>query len=271
MNTPITDWRGKRVWLLGASTGIGAALATALLALGARVAVSARSAGKLTTLTENAPAALVLPCDASDADSVANAWQELLRQWGGVDVAIYLAGDYVPMRAWDLDMGAGMASARHMMDTNLVGALAFAACVVPHLLAREKMQKIDEAAGAGPAEIAFVASVAGYRGLPKSLIYGPTKAALINFAEALALDLQPRGIGVRIINPGFVATLLTAKNDFSMPALMTAKEAAAEIIAGYRSSAFEIHFPKRFTCVMKLLALLPARFYFPLVRRMTGA
>lgn len=265
MNTPITDWREKRVWLLGASTGIGAALATDLLARGARVAVSARSAGKLATLTENAPAALVLPCDASDAESVANAWQELLRQWGGVDVAIYLAGDYVPMRAWDLDMGPGMASTRHMLDTNLVGALAFAACVVPHLLAREKGD------GAGPAEIAFVASVAGYRGLPKSLIYGPTKAALINFAEALALDLQPRGIGVRIINPGFVATLLTAKNDFSMPALMTPQEAAAAIIAGYRSGAFEIHFPKRFTCLMKLLALLPARLYFALVRRMTGA
>ena len=259
MNTPITDWRGKRVWLLGASSGIGAALARALLAEGARVAVSARSAGKLETVVRDFPAGVVLPCDAADPANITQAWQALLAQWQGVDVAIYIAGDYVPMRAWTLDMAA----AQRMIDVNLVGAMQFASCIVPDLLAQE-----NERTGG---EIAFVASVAGYRGLPKSLVYGPTKAALINFAEALALDLQPRGIGVRLINPGFVATPLTAQNDFSMPALQSDEEAAAAIIAGYRGRAFEIHFPKRFTCFMKLLALLPARFYFPLIRRMTGA
>lgn len=254
MNSPIVDWQGKRVWLLGASSGIGAALATRLLATGARVAVSARSAGKLAAVVGNASSGLAIPCNAADPESIAIAWQQLMQQWGGVDVAIYLAGDYVPMRAWALEMPA----AQRMIDTNLSGAVAFAYSVIPQLLAQ------------GQGEIAFVASVAGYRGLPKSLIYGPTKAALINFAEALALDLQPRGIGVRIINPGFVATPLTAKNDFSMPALLTPQEVAAEIIRGYRGRAFEIHFPKRFTWVMKLLALLPACLYFPLVRRMTG-
>lgn len=258
MNKPITDWRGKRVWLLGASSGIGAALARALLSEGARVAVSARSAAKLEALVRDRPAGLVLPCDVADPGSIAAAWQSLLHHWQGVDLAIYIAGDYVPMRAWALDMAA----AQRMIDVNLVGAVNFAACVVPQLLAQ------DNAPVKG--EIAFVASVAGYRGLPKSLIYGPTKAALINFAEALAIDLQPRGVGVRLINPGFVATPLTAGNDFAMPALQSAEEAAASIIAGYRSSAFEIHFPKRFTYVMKLLALLPARLYFPLVRRLTG-
>jgi NAD(P)-dependent dehydrogenase (short-subunit alcohol dehydrogenase family) len=258
MNKPITDWRGKRVWLLGASSGIGAALARALLSEGARVAVSARSAAKLEALVRDRPAGLVLPCDVADPGSIAAAWQSLLHHWQGVDLAIYIAGDYVPMRAWALDMAA----AQRMIDVNLVGAVNFAACVVPQLLAQ------DNAPVKG--EIAFVASVAGYRGLPKSLIYGPTKAALINFAEALAIDLQPRGVGVRLINPGFVATPLTAGNDFAMPALQSSEEAAASIIAGYRSSAFEIHFPKRFTYVMKLLALLPARLYFPLVRRLTG-
>ena len=104
----------------------------------------------------------------------------------------------------------------------------------------------------------------------RSLAYGPSKAALVNFAESLALDLQPRGVGVRLINPGFVATQLTAKNDFAMPALLTPEAAADEILAGYRGKAFEIHFPKRFTCFMKLLALLPARIYLPLVRRFSG-
>ncbi|MEI7612369.1 MAG: SDR family NAD(P)-dependent oxidoreductase, partial [Betaproteobacteria bacterium] len=99
--------------------------------------------------------------------------------------------------------------------------------------------------------------------------YGPTKAALINFAEALFLDLQPKGIGVRVINPGFVATALTAQNDFSMPALLTPESAAEATLAGFAGGAFEIDFPKRFTRVMKLLAHLPYRWYFPLVRRLT--
>jgi len=254
MNPKITDWQGKRVWLLGASSGIGAALGQLLLARGARVALSARNVERLDRLANGAENALLLPCDASSEASVRGAWDQLLAAWGGVDVAIYLAGDYVPMRAWELDT----AKAGRMINVNFTGAVSFAACVVPQLLRQ----------GAG--QIAFVASVAGYRGLPKSLIYGPTKAALINFAEALYLDLEPKGIGVRVINPGFVATPLTAQNDFSMPALLTPEEAAEATLAGLASRAFEIDYPKRFTRVMKLLAHLPYRLYFPLVRRLTG-
>ena len=118
--------------------------------------------------------------------------------------------------------------------------------------------------------IAFVASVAGYRGLPKALAYGPGKAALIHFAEVLHLDLAPKGIGVWVINPGFVSTQLTAKNDFTMPALLTPEQAAIATVDGFKSANFEIHFPKRFTRLMKLFALLPYRWYFPLIRRFTG-
>ena len=255
MNPKITDWQGKRVWLLGASSGIGAALGQLLLARGARVAFSARNVERLNSLANGAEHALLLPCDASDEVSVRSAWDRLLMAWNGVDVAIYLAGDYVPMRAWELDI----AKSRRMIDVNFSGAVSFAACVVPQLLLQ------------GTGQIAFVASVAGYRGLPKSLIYGPTKAALINFAEALYLDLEARGIGVRVINPGFVATPLTAQNDFAMPALLTPEAAAQATLDGFAGSAFEIDYPKRFTRVMKLLAHLPYRMYFPLVRRLTGA
>jgi short-subunit dehydrogenase len=255
MNPKITDWRGQRVWLLGASSGIGAALARLLLARGARVALSARRAEQLAAVAGGAPDALLLPCDATDAAGLRAASATLMAAWGGVDVAIYVAGDYLPMRAWELDMVA----ARRMIDLNFTGAVSFAACVVPQLMAQ----------GAG--QIALVASVAGYRGLPKSLIYGPTKAALINFAEALYLDLAPKGIGVRLISPGFVATPLTAHNDFSMPALLTPEAAAEATLAGFAGAAFEIDYPKRFTRIMKLLAHLPYRLYFPLVRRMTGA
>jgi len=255
MNPKITEWKDKRVWLLGASSGIGAALGQLLLARGARVALSARNSDRLKVVAGGAPGSLLLPCDVADESSLHAAWHELLAEWGGVDVAIYLAGDYLPMRAWELDME----KARHMIAVNMTGAVCFTACVVPQLLKQNAGQ------------IAFVASVAGYRGLPRSLIYGPTKAALINFAEALYLDLEPKGIGVRVINPGFVATPLTAQNDFSMPALITPEAAAQATLDGFAGSSFEIDFPKRFTRVMKLLAHLPYRLYFPLVRRLTGA
>ena len=121
----------------------------------------------------------------------------------------------------------------------------------------------------GRGALAFVASVAGYRGLPKAAAYGPTKAALINFAETLHLDLAPRGLSVFLINPGFVATPMTAANDFEMPALISPQQAAEEIIAGFARGSFEIHFPRRFTYWLKLMRLLPYGLYFALVRRFT--
>jgi short-subunit dehydrogenase len=250
MNPKIIDWSGKRVWLVGASSGIGAALARELARLGARVALSARSVDKLRAL--DIEGAVLLPCDATDTASLASARASLLAAWYGVDLVIYLAGDYVPMRAVDFDL----AVAEKVVTVNFNGGMRLAATVLP-----------DLQAGGG---IAFVASVAGYRGLPKALAYGPGKAALIHFAECLHLDLAPQGIGVWVINPGFVATPLTAKNDFAMPALLTPEQAALATVDGLKTGKFEIHYPKRFTRVMKLLALLPYGWYFPLVRRLTG-
>ena len=250
MNPLIREWRTKRVWLVGASAGIGAAVARELAKRGTRLALSARSADKLQAL--EIADALILPCDATEAASLAAARERLLAQWGGVDLVVYLAGDYVPMRAEDFDL----AKAEQVITVNFNGGLRLAATVLP-----------DLPAGGG---IAFVASVAGYRGLPRALCYGPGKAALIHFAECLHLDLAARGIGVWVVNPGFVQTRLTARNDFAMPALLTPEEAAIATVDGFASGDFEIHFPKRFTRVLKLLSLLPYRWYFPLIRRMTG-
>jgi len=255
MNTPIRNWQGQRVWLLGASSGIGEALAQALAAAGAKVALSARRAERLEHLASGLPEALALPCDGTDTASIIAARDRLRTLWGGIDLAFYLAGDYQAMRAWDFDASA----AEKMIRVNLTGAMLFGAALAPLLLEQKSGQ------------IAFVSSVAGYRGLPKALAYGPTKAALINYAETLYLDLAPRGIGVRLVNPGFVATQLTAKNDFTMPAIITPEEAAQQIIRGFAGSGFEIHFPKRFTSILKLLRLLPYRLYFPLVARLTRA
>ena len=250
MNPLIREWRTKRVWLVGASSGIGAALAQALAERGARLALSARRTDKLQAL--GLADALLVPCNATDAASLAEASRQIVATMGGIDLVIYLAGDYVPMRADHFDL----AVAEQVVNVNFNGALRLAATVLP-----------DLRPGGG---IAFVASVAGYRGLPKALCYGPGKAALIHFAECLYLDLAPKGIGVWAINPGFVSTPLTAKNDFTMPALQTPGQAAQAIIDGFAAGHFEIHFPKRFTRLLKLFAILPYRWYFPLIRRFTG-
>ena len=129
---------------------------------------------------------------------------------------------------------------------------------------------LRQAAAGHAAHLSLVASVAGYRGLPNALAYGPTKAALINLAEVLFLDLRPRGVGVSVINPGFVETPLTAGNPFEMPALITPAEAARHIVAGWEAGRFEVHFPKRFTLWLKALRLLGDGPYFAAIRRATG-
>jgi short-subunit dehydrogenase len=254
LNARIDDWTGRRVWLVGASTGIGAALASLLLSRGARVALSSRSRGALDALAAGRTGALVLPADVTDAGQLAAAHAQVLAAWGGVDLAIFNAGTHLPVRAWEIDLG----KARTLIDTNLMGVLNGLAAVLPDMLAKKT--------GA----VAVVASVAGYSGLPTSLVYGATKAALINLTETLYLDLAPKGLGVHLVCPGFVKTPLTAKNEFAMPALIPADEAAREIVAGIERGEFEIHFPKRFTRVVKFLRLLPYRWYFWLVHKGTG-
>ena len=253
LNPPIRDWRGQRVWLVGASTGIGRALAEHLHGLGARVVVSARKADALQAFADQHPGSLALPLDVTDAAAVQTAARTVLAG-GPLDLMCYCAGHYHPMRATAMDLPDLL---RHH-EINTVGALQVLAAITPHMVERQR------------GHISLVSSVAGFRGLPQSLAYGPTKAALINLAETLYLDLQPFGLGVSVINPGFVETPLTAQNEFHMPALIMPEQAAQAIVQGWSRGEFDIHFPKRFTRVMKLLRLLPYRLYFPAVRRITG-
>lgn len=255
MRFPLDAWRDRRVWIVGASSGIGAALARALLARGARVALSARSADKLVAVAGGQAGAWTLPLDATSPEELSTAWAGIVERWGGADLVVCMAGTYAPVRAWELSVE----QARATVDANLMSAMYLTASVLPTMLAQRNTA------------IAFVSSVAGYRGLPKALVYGPTKAALINFAETLYLDLAGRGVGVFLINPGFVETPLTAGNDFRMPALISADEAATHILAGLDRGGFEIHFPRRFTLWLKLMRCLPYRAYFWLVSRATGA
>ena len=267
LNAPIREWSERRVWIVGASSGIGEALALELARRDARLALSARGRERLEAVcaacdaaarpahhTDPPAPALALALDLSRVDELERARDQLLAAWGGVDLVVFNAGTYRPLRAWELSAQA----VRETLETNLVGTMSATAAVLPSLLAQ------------GHGAIALVGSVAGYGGLPKATVYGPSKAALINFAEVLHLDLSQRGIGVFLIDPGFVATPLTAQNDFAMPALQTPAQAAAAIVDGFARGDFEIHFPKRFTRVLKLLQLLPRRLYFALIRRATG-
>ena len=253
MNLKLRSWLGKRVWLVGASSGIGAALAQALDDRGARLALSARRLDKLQALgIDNA---LLLPCDSLDNAGLAAARTKLIDAWDGIDLVVYLAGDYEPMSAADFDL----ARAEQIVAVNFTGAMRLTAAMLG-----------DLQPGGG---IAFVSSVAGYRGLPKALAYGPGKAALIHFAECLHLDLAPKGIGVWVINPGFVQTRLTAQNDFAMPALQTPEQAAQAIIDGFAEGAFRdslpqaLHPPAQVIRHPALPLVFPA--HSPLYRRLT--
>ncbi|APW44466.1 SDR family NAD(P)-dependent oxidoreductase [Rhodoferax saidenbachensis] len=252
LNPPITDWRGKTVWLVGASTGIGEATASRLHALGARVVVSARKQVALDTFVLAHPGSQALALDVTDAQAVQAAAHTLQTQ-APLDCVVYCAGHYNAMRGSAMDLP----DLQRHLAVNYSGALAVLHAVIPGMQAR----------GAG--HISLIGSVAGYRGLPNGLAYGPTKAALINLAETLYLDLRGAGIGVSLINPGFVQTPLTANNDFDMPALLTPAQAAQAIVQGWAQGRFEIHFPKRFTLWLKMLRILPNRAYFYLTRRAT--
>lgn len=258
LNPRLTDWQGRVVWLVGASTGIGRALGVALHARGATVVVSARSAAPLQAFVAQHPGSHAAPLDVTDREACASTAEALVAQLGGLDLVLSCAGTYQPMHATQFDLDVML---RHQ-QINVAGALNLIGAVMPTLLAQAQT-------GRG-GHLSLVASVAGYRALPNALAYGHTKAALIHLAQSLHLDLSPRQLGVSLINPGFVDTPLTAQNGFTMPALQTPEQAAAAILHGWARGDFEIHFPHRFSRVLKALGLLPTGSYEWLVRRATG-
>jgi NAD(P)-dependent dehydrogenase (short-subunit alcohol dehydrogenase family) len=253
MNPPITQWAGRSVWLIGASSGIGLATAEAVHAAGARVVVSARQGALLAQFVQAHPGAHAFALDVTDAQAMRQVTEQV-QALQGLDVVVYCAGYYKSVRATAYSLPEML---RHQA-VNYIGALHMLDAVLPSLLQQ------------GQGHLSLISSVAGYRGLPQSLAYGPTKAALTHLAEALYMDLASQGIGVSVVNPGFVATPLTAQNTFEMPALISPAQAAQAMLQGWARGLFEIHFPKRFTRWLKLLRVLPYRWYFAIVHRATG-
>jgi short-subunit dehydrogenase len=238
----------KTAWITGASTGIGRDVALQLAAAGVKVAASARSAEKLETL---GPAVLKVPLDVTDRGACKAAAERIETELGAIDLAVLGAGTYTPVAIDDLDP----ARFAHMMDTNYMGVVNCIAALAPGMLAR------------GSGHLSWIASVAGYMGLPKAAAYGPTKAALINLAESLYPEMRAKGVSVSVINPGFVETPLTAQNDFEMPFLMKSEDAARRTIEGLAAGRFEVAFPRRFVGILKSVRLLPYPLFFRLISR----
>jgi NAD(P)-dependent dehydrogenase (short-subunit alcohol dehydrogenase family) len=246
-----------RIWIIGASSGIGAETAQLLAQRGARVALSARRTEALESLRAGFDAsarenAVVLPLDITNAVAVEAAARSLLSRWGGLDLVLVAAGVYDALRAPAFD-AAALPAARTVMEVNLMGTYHVLAALLPHLTRQ------------GRGGIAIISSVAGYNGLPRALAYAPSKAALNNLCEGLYFELRPLGIAVYRICPGFIATAMTDHVGFHMPALLSAQSAAREIVHGLECGEFEIHFPKRFTRFLKILRWLPRRIYFVLL------
>ena len=248
---------GKRFWLVGASTGIGRALALRLAREGAAVAVSARDHAALARLVgEMTPVRTVggghaaVPVDVTDSALAGQAFDRV----GPIDGVIYCAGAYEPMSARRPDLDA----LETIVDVNLSGALRVLAACVPAFWRR------------GSGHVVLLGSLAGYRGLPDAWGYGATKAALNHLAENLRCDLRGSGVLVQVCNPGFVATRLTDRNRFRMPFIMTPDAAADRIVRGMQRGRFEIAFPFAMTAAFRLLAALPRPLYFSVLALTAG-
>lgn len=249
-NTP------QRIWLTGATSGIGEALAQRLLSEGHRVVLSARSEDKLDALCQGHDNAIALPLDISDRDAVQAAGKRIEAELGGLDVALFNAGtcEYLDAREFD------MALVERVFTPNLYGTLYCVEAALPLLRAARREGR--------PARLAVTSSASAYMALPRAEAYGASKAAVSYFMESLRLDLSPEAIGVSIIHPGFVDTPLTVQNDFPMPMQVSVDQAADAILKGLYKGRKDIHFPKRFTFIVKLLGILPPSLRFAIGRRM---
>tara|TARA_R110002012_G_scaffold162694_2_gene324984 strand:+ start:21850 stop:22581 length:732 start_codon:yes stop_codon:yes gene_type:complete len=241
------EWGGKRYWLIGASDGLGKALAHKISRRGAEVIVSARSEDKLMALVDELPGrASYQVLDVQDEDSIRSAVSTV----GHVDGLVYLAGVYWPFGAaeWEAD------HAIKMIDVNLTGLVRVLGAVVPSMVKRD----------AG--HIVITSSLTGFRGLPNSIGYTASKAGTMSLAECMYADLRSTGVKVQVINPGFIKTQLTDKNDFKMPGLMQPEDAAQQVIEHMDTDRFKKSFPYWFSLVFRLAQFLPDAIYYRLFR-----
>jgi NADP-dependent 3-hydroxy acid dehydrogenase YdfG len=239
------DWQGKRYWLIGASEGLGLALAQKISAAGAEVVLSARSAKRLDQAVAQMPGkASAVVLDVADSAAVRRAAETI----GPVDGVVFLAGVYWPMtaQAWDADQ------IEAMCDVNFTGCARVIGAVLPDMVARRR------------GHVVLTGSLSGFRGLPGASGYAPSKAGVMAMAECLYADLRGSGVTVQLANPGFIRTRLTAKNDFAMPFLMEPEDAARHMFELMQTDRFKANFPTLFSWLFRLSQFLPDWAYYRL-------
>ncbi len=245
-------------WIIGASHGIGKSLSIKYHEAGYDIAISARSLKNLQDLERDlskkrSGKILINDFDINDFSAFKQAHDEVIKEFKKIDLIIFCSAIYEQMNIFDFDIDL----AQKIIQTNIGGCLNLLKIIIP------QMQQQNYG------HIALVASVAGYCGLPNSLAYGASKAAMINLAEGIYPQLKNKNINLSLINPGFVDTRLTKKNKFPMPFIISQEEAAQEIFIGLKKKKFEVHFPKKFTLFLKILRILPYKIFFFVTKKIS--
>jgi len=241
----------KNIWIIGATNGIGKSLAELFASQGHNLAISGRNQKRLDELLTSFPSGdhISAPMDVCKVSQIQKTSKAVFSQWNKIDQVIFLAGIYQPMKINELDLKL----VKDIIETNLIGAINLTNVI------------LDDLISMGNVQFSFCASVAGYRGLPNSQPYGASKAGLINFVQSLNVE-HGKEVDIRLINPGFVKTRLTDKNDFEMPMIISANQAAKYIDNGLNSKKFEVHFPKKFSLILKVLNFLPTKLFNKIAR-----
>ena len=244
----------KVIWITGASTGIGKSLAIKFSKNGWKVAISARRAEILDDISKQNKNIFPFPLDVTNKEECKKVFLEIKNKLQNIDICVFSTGTWDPKKEKDIDID----QIENVMKVNFFGTLN----------SIKSVEKYFKDSGKG--HISIVSSIAGYRGLPNSTGYGPSKSALNNLAESLYFDFKKYGVRISLISPGFIKTPMTDKNDFKMPFLKTSEYAADKIYHGLvNTNVFEIHFPKQLTLILKFLKILPNWLYLKLVGKLT--
>jgi short-subunit dehydrogenase len=244
----------KTIWITGGSTGIGKALAIKFASKGWNVAVSARREELLNELSDQYENISAFPLDVTNKQKCAEVFDQIKKKYEDIDICFFSTGTWNPKKEKEIDVE----QIEEVFKINFFGTVNTIKAVEQYFRDRKK------------GTITIVSSIAGYRGLPNSTGYGPSKSALNNLAESLYFDFKRFGVRVCLVSPGFIKTPMTDKNDFKMPFIKTTDYAANKIYDGLiNKNVFEIHFPKSLTIILKILSFLPSKLYFSLVSQMT--
>ena len=244
----------KVIWITGGSSGIGKSLAYKFANEGWQVAISARRENLLKEISESNEKIKSFPLDVTDKVRCKEVFEQIKNYYGDLDVCFFSTGTWSPKEEKDIDVE----QIENVFKVNFFGTINTIKAVEGHF--KNKKNGI----------ITIVSSIAGYRGLPNTTGYGPSKSALISLAESLYFDFERYNVRVCLVCPGFIKTPMTDKNDFKMPFLKTSEFAADKIYDGLiNKNKFEIHFPKELTLTLKFFKLLPSKIYFYLVKKLT--